>query len=164
MKCDFCDLSIPHIQGIPHYHGIPICEINDTSVFFDSRDPRKPKTTIFYNIPSTCKLEFQFELEVKDGTRFPVLIGETTINKPCTLVVVKNGEVYGNNRIAMLTGDIVEVSTDEENKYGSIIIPMVDNSLKIVSVSFVNKPELKYSILIMPGGFVSSNATMIEGK
>jgi hypothetical protein len=111
-------------------------------------------------VHDAANLAFRFELQLKDGTRFPVPVGETRIAKPCTLVVVKDNAVYGTHSVDMQRGDIVCVDTDEMLKYGSLLSPDVKPSEKLVTVCFSkddNNSAFVYEISISLGGGSSSS-------
>jgi hypothetical protein len=156
-KCTFCDLSFPHACSyttlIRHYKGFPCFH---TVVRDHPLDPRDLSRGLDFAVPDAANLPFRFELQVEDGTRFPVLM-ETLIHKPCTLVVVKDGDVYGAHRVSLLPGDNVSFSSDEDNRYGSLIgSPMPDTpegkSISVYYGTDSNTGVVHYWIGIYPGG------------
>lgn len=144
-RCDFCDLSIPHTRFVCHYNGFP-----GVTITTGLNDPRLVNEGYMLSVSDSCFLEFRFELQVDNGTRFPLLLGQTDIIKPCVLVVVKDGVVYGTDHVELLPGDIVLVETDEDRKYGSLIFPTIGKTSKQVSPLFSSETH-QYTMSIKTG-------------
>jgi len=150
--CNFCDLSTPHGYTV-HYHGVPCVQavVSDHPL-----DPRDFSGHAGLVVPNSVNQPISFELQVEDGTRFPTLI-ETDITKPCTLVVVKDGDVYGRHQVSLLPGDKVTVSVDEDNVgYSFVGAPMPANPEgKVVTVYYTKDSTtgaVRYAIFTKPRG------------
>ncbi len=145
-SCDFCDFNITHgvchecRHNFAHINGQVWQLFNSTTSTRDEHDPRKNYDES-YNWVCLGSPAFSFALRNQSGTLFLVEPEFTQICAPCELVVMKNDIIHGTTRIQLSEGDVINFSTDENNKFGSMIYPKLDSSnqsAKMVSISFTN--------------------------